>query len=41
MNGAILPVFLIEVNEANPVFYLYFKQKKGNIAKIFCSVIYN
>ena len=28
MNGAILPVFLIEVNEANPVFYLCFKQKK-------------
>ena len=29
MNGANLPLFLIEVNEANPVFYLYFKQKKA------------
>ena len=24
MNGADLPVFLLEVNGANPVFYLYF-----------------
>ena len=24
MNGANLPVFLLEVNEADPVFYLYF-----------------
>ena len=38
MNGTDFPVFLLEVNGAFPVFYLYFQAEKGNIAKIFCSV---
>ena len=35
MNGADLPVFLFEINEANPVFYLYFKQKR---AMLYCNI---
>ena len=32
INVADLPVFLLEVNGANPVLHLYFKAEKGNIA---------
>ena len=35
MNGADLPAFLLEVNGANPVFYLYFSAENGNIVQIF------
>ena len=33
MNGANLPVFLLEVNGANLVFYRYFKQKRAILLK--------
>ena len=39
MDGANLPVYLFEVNGADPVFYLYFQAEMGNIDKIFYSVI--
>ena len=31
MNGANSPVFLLEVNGANPVFYMYSSAERGNI----------
>ena len=32
MNGAALPVYLLIVNGDNPILYLYFLARKGNIA---------
>ena len=41
MNGADLPVFLLEVNGANPLFYLYLLAEKGNIAQnvLLCNIL--
>ena len=39
MNGADLPVFLLEVSGANPEFYLFFKQKRQYCPKnLLCNI---
>ena len=40
MNGADLPVFLLKVSGANPVFHLYFSAEKGNSAQscLLCNI---
>ena len=39
MNGANLPVFLLEVNRT--IGLILYLAEKGNVAKLFSSVIYN
>ena len=41
MNGADLPVLLLEVNGANPGAFICILSRKGNIVRSFCSEIHN